>query len=114
MAEHPTLQEIPVKMYRTDDLLTVAAPMPGLESDDVAAEVREDGRLVLRGALRGALKDVKTILVDEWSAGPYTREVRLPVGVDGPSGRLSYGNGVLVVVLPIAPSTRAAELRAAA
>jgi HSP20 family protein len=114
MPEHPTTQEIPVKMYRTDELLTVAAPMPGLEREDVTAEVREDGRLVLRGALRGALKDVKTILADEWSAGPYTREVPLPVGVDGPGGRLSYGNGVVVVVLPIVASTRAAELRAAA
>jgi HSP20 family protein len=114
MAEHPTLQEIPVKMYRTEDLLTVAAPMPGLDADDVAAEIRDDGRLVLHGALRGALKDVKVLLVDEWSAGPYRREVELPVGVDGPGGRVTYGNGVLVVALPIVPRTRPAALRPAA
>src|SRR5262249_35415267 len=96
--------------YRTEDLVTVAAPMPGLEAENIAVDVTGDGRLVLRGQLRGALKDVKELLVDEWSVGPYHREVELPCPVDGEGAPAKYGNGVRVVVLPVAAENRAAQL----
>jgi HSP20 family protein len=103
-------QRVPVNLYRTADLVTAAAPMPGLEADNLSVDVTADGRLVLRGELRGALKDVKEQLVEEWSAGPYEREVELPGPVDGEAATVTYGNGVLVVALPVASRTRAAHL----
>jgi HSP20 family protein len=103
------MQEIPVKVYRSDDRVTVAAPMPGLEPQDIDVEVR-DHELVLRGGLRGTLKGDKDVLQDEWNPGPYHREVRLPSGVDGEMANLTYNNGVLVVVLPVTPETRPAHL----
>ena len=109
--ESTALQSVPVKVYRTTDLVTVAAPMPGLEADDIVGEVRADGRLVLRGRLRGALKGAKELLVDEWSVGPYHREVALPEAVDGEAATVTYGNGVVVVALPVAARTRPARLR---
>jgi HSP20 family protein len=72
-------QHIPVKMYRTYDRLIVAAPMPGLEPENIVVEVAEDGHLMLHGDLRSMLKDVKELLVDEWSVGAYHRELDLPV-----------------------------------
>ena len=114
MSERTDLQEVPVKLYRTEDLITVAAPMPGLEAENIAVDVTGDGRLVLRGQLRGALKDAKEILIDEWSVGPYHREVPLPSPVDGEGATVTYGNGVLVVALPVAAETRAAQLSLAA
>jgi HSP20 family protein len=51
--------------------------------------------------LRGLLKDIKELLVDEWSAGYYQREISLPNSVDGEHANVNYGNGVLVVTLPI-------------
>ncbi|HJQ82790.1 MAG TPA: Hsp20/alpha crystallin family protein [Candidatus Binatia bacterium] len=111
MGEDTSIQTVPVKVYRTDDMLTVAAPMPGLGPENIVVEVTAEGHLILRGALRGALKDVKQILVDEWTAGPYHREIALPVPVDGERATLSYGNGVLVAALPIAAATRPAHLR---
>jgi HSP20 family protein len=62
---------------RTADIVTAAAPMPGLEADNILVEVTAGGRLVLRGSLRGALKDVKERLVEEWSAASHTRTARL-------------------------------------
>jgi HSP20 family protein len=108
--ERTELQQVPVKLYRTEDLVTVAAPMPGLEAENIAVDVMGDGRLVLRGQLRGALKDVKEVLVDEWSVGPYYREVVLPCPVDGEAATVTYGNGVLVVALPVAAENRPAQL----
>ena len=103
-------QEIPVKVYRSDNRVTIAAPMPGLEPQNIGIDVKERS-VVLHGDLRGALKDDKEVLVDEWNPGPYHREVELPAAVDGPLANVTYNNGVVVVVLPSAQSTRPAQLK---
>ena len=110
MTESPKVQHIPVKMYRTPDRLMVTAPMPGVEPDDILVEVTENRHLLLQARLRGALKDVKELLLDEWSAGDYYRELELPDSVDGIHANVTYGNGVLVVVLPISDTTTPAVL----
>ena len=109
MQQQAQMQQIPVKVYRTDERLTVAAPMPGLQPEDITVEVAE-GRLVLHGDLRGVLKDEKDVLADEWNPGPYHREVEVPAGVDGEQANVTYNNGVLVVVLPVTGQTRPAVL----
>lgn len=134
-------QRVPVKLYRTTDRIVVAAPMPGLQPDDVTVEVTADDRLVLHGERRGVLKEEvfevqgadvreghppvqpsdpdaprerwlesKVVLLDEWDVGGYHRELDLPVAVDGPLGTATYGNGVLVVALPVAERTLPARL----
>lgn len=110
MQEHVQQQRIPVKVYRTTEQITVAAPMPGLQPEDIIVEVTADGRLRLAGELRGVLKGVKDLLVDEWSVGAYERTLDLPSPVDGKTANVTYGNGVLVVALPVAETTRPARL----
>jgi HSP20 family protein len=60
-------QHFPVKVYRTDDRLMLAAPMAGLEPGNILVEVTADGRLILHGDQRALLKEVNGLLVDEWS-----------------------------------------------
>ncbi len=110
MQEQAKIQQIPVKVYRTEERLMVAAPMPGLQPDDILVEVTGNGHLVLQGDLRGMLKDIKELLLDEWSVGGYYRELPLPVAVDATLANVSYGNGVLVVTFPISETTRSARL----
>ena len=110
MQEQVKVQQIPVKVYRTPDRLMVAAPMPGLEPEDVLVRVTNEGNLILQGELRGMLKNVKELLVDEWSVGGYYRELALPNPVDGMHANVTYGNGVVVVVLPISDQTTSADL----
>src|SRR5262245_15020967 len=100
MEEQAEVQQIPVKMYRSNDRLVVAAPMPGLEPGDITAEVTADGYLVLDGKLRGVLKGMKGLLLDEWNVGDYHRVLPLAEGVNGELANVTYGNGVLVVALP--------------
>jgi HSP20 family protein len=110
---------VSVKLYRTDDLVTVAAPLPGLGPGDITVVLSPERRLVIVGrqcadpdAGCGTLKHPrKTVLLDEWEAGPYRRELELPADVDGQAATLTYGNGILVVALPVAAETRAARLR---
>ena len=110
MQEQAKIQQIPVKVYRSADRLMVAAPMPGLQPEDILVEVTANGHLVLQGDLRGLLKDVKELLIDEWSVGGYYRELPLPDTVDAVLANVTYGNGVVVVALPISDITHPARL----
>ena len=110
MTEASKVQSIPVKMYRTPDRLMVAAPMPGVEPEDILVDVTEDRHLLLQAGLRGALKDIKELLMDEWSIGDYYRKLELPNAVDGIHANVTYGNGVVVVVLPISQEHTPASL----
>ena len=110
MQEKEKIQWIPIKVYRTVDRLMVAAPMPGMQPEDILVQVSEDGRLILQGELRGLLKDVKELLLDEWSVGSYYREITLPDIVDGDQTNVTYANGVLVVAMVVSDVTRPATL----
>jgi HSP20 family protein len=110
MREQLKQQNIPVKIYRTDGRLMVAAPMAGLEPEDIVVEVTADGRLVLHGDLRGMLKEVKELLLAEWSVGPYHRELALTTPVNAECTNVTYGNGVLLITLPISEQTLPARL----
>lgn len=104
------MQHVLVKMYRSADRLMVAVPLPGLEPEDILVEVSRDDRLLIQGSRRGMLKDIKELLIDEWSVGQYRRELDLPNPVDGKKANVTYRNGVLVVALPISQKTVAATL----
>ena len=110
MQEQLKRQHIPVKVYRTDERLMIAAPMAGLEPENIVVEVTADGRLILHGDLRAMLKEVKELLLDEWSVGVYHRELALPVPVNAMCANVTYGNGVLMVTLPISQQTLPARL----
>ncbi len=101
MQEQTKVQAIPVKVYRSEQRLMVAAPMPGLQPKDIVVEMKSDGHLILQGTLRGVLKDIKELLIDEWSVGDYYRDVALLDNVDGTHANATYGNGVLVLAFPI-------------
>jgi HSP20 family protein len=110
MQERIKQQYIPIKMYKTTERVMLAAPMPWMEPSDIMVEVTSQGHLVLHGNVRGLLKDVKELLVDEWSVGPYHRELDLPEAVDAEHANVTYGNGVVLITLPISTQTVAARL----
>ena len=124
------MSEVPVKVYRTTDRLTVAAPTPGLLPEDLRIEITSDNHLVLDGEARGETAERQEYnrlvqdgsgkremqehwerLEDEWTVGPYHRELDLPASVDGSMATATYGNGVVVVTMPVADRTSPAELQ---
>ena len=100
--ERAKIQQVPLKVYRAENenRLTVAAPMAGMEPEDIIVEITDDGHLLLDGQVRGMLKEGKELLLDEWSVGAYYRDYTLPEPVDGSEAVATYGNGVLVVTFP--------------
>jgi HSP20 family protein len=106
-----TRESLPVKLYRGRDRLMVAAPMPGLEPEDIRVEITADNRIILQGAVRGCFKGEHEVVRDEWRVGGYEREIPLPCPVDGRIANVTYGNGVVVVALPIVERTHPAQLK---
>lgn len=110
MPELTDFQLIPVNIYRTHDHLTIAAPMPGLEPEDILVEVTEQGQLIIHADLRGTLNEAKEVLLNEWSVGGYHREITLPDAVDEEHANVTYGNGVLVIALLSSEMTQPARI----
>jgi HSP20 family protein len=110
MQEQLKQQHVPVKVYRTDERLMVAALLPGLEPENIVVEVTADNCLIIHGDVRAMLKEVKELLLDEWSAGIYHRELALATPVNAECANVTYGNGVLMVTLPISEQTLPARL----
>jgi HSP20 family protein len=92
-------QQVPVRLYTTDDHVMVAAPMPGLEPGDISVVIGE-GSVTVRGEERGPGQHGRELLLAEWTIGPYDREVELPHPVNGELANATYDNGVLVVSMP--------------
>jgi len=74
--------------------------MPGLEAQDIAVIINGN-RVIIQGEYRGSRQNQPEILISEWTIGPYYREVVLPQAVDGALTNATYGNGVLVLSMPI-------------
>jgi HSP20 family protein len=92
-------QTIPVQLHGAEGLLVLAAPMPGLEPQDISVSIHND-RVTIRGAYRGSRHDQPETVLSEWTMGPYHREVSLPQPVSGGLTNATYGNGVLVLAMP--------------
>ncbi|MDE3231025.1 MAG: Hsp20/alpha crystallin family protein [Chloroflexota bacterium] len=104
----------PAKVYRTPLRIMAAVPMPGLEPEDIIVEIGPASQLTVRGQRRGELKGLKDELLNEWGVGDYYRTVALPAPVNGALANVTYGNGVLVVALPVATRTKSARITLAA
>jgi HSP20 family protein len=92
-------QQIPVRVYNRDEHIVLAAPLPGLEPDNISIDIAKN-RVVIMGEERGPRQHGDDVITDEWAIGPYYREVSLPQDVDGSLTNATYGNGVLVLSMP--------------
>ena len=96
---HRKPQALPVRLHQTNGLFVLTTPMPGLKPQDIVVRIRNDS-VALRGIEHGPMQPAHEMLLDEWTIGPYYREVSLPQPVNGPLTNVTYGNGVLVLTMP--------------
>jgi len=98
------MQQLPVRIYRSENQFALAAPLAGLEPGDITVTI--DGqRVKIQGKQRGPRQHDLDLLKAEWSVGPYHREIELPETVDGSLANATYGNGVLVLTMPKASAS---------
>ncbi|GBD12451.1 18 kDa heat shock protein [bacterium HR24] len=101
---------VPINLYRSDRRLIVAAPLPGVEPEDIEVEVSPDS-VTFRTRVRGVGQNNKEYITREWEIGSHERTVPLPETIDPQRANVSYGNGVLTVVMPQSQSTAGTERR---
>jgi HSP20 family protein len=102
-------QQLPVRIYESENQFALAAPLAGLEAGDIHITI--DGkRVTIHGKQRGPRQDRLDLLQAEWNIGPYYREIDLPETVNGSLANATYGNGVLVLTMPKANATPAARV----
>ncbi|HEY1265751.1 MAG TPA: Hsp20/alpha crystallin family protein [Candidatus Binatia bacterium] len=98
-------QRIPVRVYRGEEHIMLAAPLPGLEPENISVEITGD-TVRIQGDERGPGQRDREMIIEEWSIGPYFREVKLPEFVDAQLTNASYGNGILVLSMPKSKHTQ--------
>jgi HSP20 family protein len=101
-------QQIPVTIYRSDDRITLTAPMPGLAPEDITITIM-DKLVTLHGEDHSPGQHYLDFILNEWTVGPYSREVSLPESVRGDLANATYGNGVLVLSMPKADAKEQAR-----
>lgn len=92
-------QTIPVRVYRGKEHIMLAAPLPGLEPENISVTINGD-TVNIQGDERGPGQRDREMIIEEWSIGPYHREVKLPEMVDAELTNATYGNGILVLSMP--------------
>jgi HSP20 family protein len=96
-----------VDCFRTEDPaeLTVVVDLAGVDPD--ALQIVASGRTLLIAGKRSRTRcDGRVYYRSEIEYGPFQREVRLAEDVDSSAARATYDNGILSVVLPLAPRPR--------
>ena len=92
-------QVLPVRLYHTEARIMLAAPMPGLEPEDIVVRIN-GAHVSIHGEERGQHQHDLSLAIVEWTIGPYHREIELGEPVDGVLTNATYGNGVLVLSMP--------------
>jgi HSP20 family protein len=90
---------IPVRISRSDSHVLLVTPMPGINPADISVTIQ--GRAVkILGHQTGPGQNDKDLVVEEWTIGPYYREVQLPEAVNGLLTNATFGNGILTLAMP--------------
>ncbi len=92
-------QTIPIRLYQTEDHIMLVAPMPGLEPGNIFVIINSN-HVTVRGEERGPRQHERNLLIEEWTFGPYYREVPLPQAVNAELSNATYGNGILTLSMP--------------
>ena len=92
-------QTLPVRISKSDALLLLVAPMPGIKPADICVTIA-GRRLKIEGRQTGPGQEQKNMIMEEWTLGPYLRELELPEAVNGALTNATFGNGVLTLAMP--------------
>jgi HSP20 family protein len=96
----------PVNVLEDGDGVTVVAEAPGVRPEDLTIEVEADSlRLTMKRPEPEGVKD-EQFHRRERATGEFTRELKLPAGLDADKIEAQLTNGMLTVRLPKAEAAR--------
>lgn len=93
--------QLVVDLYREKEDLIVRAPIAGIRVEDVNIVIEND-ILKINGKREKPEEDMgKSYLLKECYWGEFSREIVLPLEVDGQRTRARITNGILIISMPI-------------
>lgn len=97
-------------LSESNEAVTVVMDVPGFEPKDIHVTIRE-GLLTVKGEKRveNERKDDKFYRVER-ERGAFTRNIRMPVEVEGSQVQANFKNGLLTITLPKAPAAKGTEV----
>jgi HSP20 family protein len=111
--ERPAYDGPPVDIEETADAIFIRAEMPGMAPDDFSVEVT-GRRVIIRGIKSEERhEESQGFLQQEREQGEFTRVLDLPAQVDPEAAAAAYRDGVLRLMLPKAPASRAHRIQVA-
>jgi HSP20 family protein len=101
----------PIDVHETPDEIVVSAAVPGMKADDL--DITITGQTL---SLRGELKADESVernqyLYRERRYGTFTRNVQLPVRVEGDRADASFADGILTLRIPKAEEVKPRQIR---
>jgi HSP20 family protein len=87
-----------VDIYESDDALTLVADMPGVTTENVDIDLK-DNQLTLRGTVELEGEEER-VLLKEYGVGDYYRQFTLGKSIDQSKIEASIRDGVLTLTLP--------------
>lgn len=88
-----------VDIYENDNEITVLADMPGVKSEDLTIDLR-DNALTLVGDVEPDAKEEGELLLSEYATGRYYRQFSLSEVIDQNRIEAQLKDGVLRLTLP--------------
>jgi len=94
-----------VDILETKDAIVVLADMPGVQTDGLTIDLRENV-LTIDGAVKEPGADTEQMLLHEYDSGSFHRQFRLSNAIDQTKIDASLRDGVLRLTLPKAEAAR--------
>ena len=88
-----------VDIFEDDQALTIVADMPGVPSEQVTIDLRDDV-LSLTGVPSVSVPEQEEYILHEYTTGKYFRQFTLSEVIDQENIKANLSNGVLRVTLP--------------
>ncbi len=88
-----------VDIFEDDHALTIVADMPGVPSDHVSIDLKEDV-LALSGTPSLSIPEQEEVVLQEFETGKYFRQFQLSEVIDQANIKAQLEHGVLRVTLP--------------
>ena len=94
-----------VDIYESEDALTVVADLPGVGSEGVTIDVK-DNQLTIRGSVSLDVNDSERMVFQEYGTGDYYRQFTLGRSIDQSKIEAGMKDGVLTLTLPKADAIK--------
>jgi HSP20 family protein len=88
-----------VDIFETPEALTLVADMPGVPSDKITVDLREN-HLIIHGEIVPPMGANETLAVHEYYTGDFQREFHLGAIIDQSRIEATMKDGVLKLLLP--------------